>query len=348
MDTIRVGVIGFGANTRLRHAPGLLACPNVTLEAVCNRSLESAQKAAQEYNIAKVYESWQEVVEDSMIDAICIGTWPYLHCPITLAALENGKHVLTEARMAMDDDEARQMYAASQQHPELVTQIVPSPLGMRAHKVVKQYLDAGEIGELREVVVWGTNDAYAHSDTPLHWRQSGPYSGIYMLALGIIHEPLVRWIADPVRVVASTQTFTPTRHNKETGKQEPVGTPDSVQVITELPCGARGIYHMSGVIHHGPGPQIHLYGSEGTLKYVMAPDNKLYFGAASDSHMKEVNISEELAVDWRVEEEFINAIRGIEQIEFNNFAKGVRYMEFTKAVEQSALTGQAVDIQYSA
>ena len=348
MDTIRVGVIGFGANTRLRHAPGLLACPNVTLEAVCNRSLESAQKAAQEYNIAKVYESWQEVVEDSMIDAICIGTWPYLHCPITLAALENGKHVLTEARMAMDDDEARQMYAASQQHPELVTQIVPSPLGMRAHKVVKQYLDAGEIGELREVVVWGTNDAYAHSDTPLHWRQSGPYSGINMLALGIIHEPLVRWIADPVRVVASTQTFTPTRHNKETGKQEPVGTPDSVQVITELPCGARGIYHMSGVIHHGPGPQIHLYGSEGTLKYVMTPDNKLYFGAASDSHMKEVNISEELAVDWRVEEEFINAIRGIEQIEFNNFAKGVRYMEFTKAVEQSALTGQAVDIQYSA
>ena len=348
MDTIRVGVIGFGANTRLRHAPGLLACPNVTLEAVCNRSLESAQKAAQEYNIAKVYESWQKVVEDSMIDAICIGTWPYLHCPITLAALENGKHVLTEARMAMDDDEARQMYAASQQHPELVTQIVPSPLGMRAHKVVKQYLDAGEIGELREVVVWGTNDAYAHSDTPLHWRQSGPYSGINMLALGIIHEPLVRWIADPVRVVASTQTFTPTRHNKETGKQEPVGTPDSVQVITELPCGARGIYHMSGVIHHGPGPQIHLYGSEGTLKYVMAPDNKLYFGAASDSHMKEVNISEELAVDWRVEEEFINAIRGIEQIEFNNFAKGVRYMEFTKAVEQSALTGQAVDIQYSA
>ena len=90
MDTIRVGVIGFGANTRLRHAPGLLACPKVTLEAVCKRSLESAQKAAQEYNIAKVYESWQAIVEYSMIDAICIGTWPSLHCPITLAALENG------------------------------------------------------------------------------------------------------------------------------------------------------------------------------------------------------------------------------------------------------------------
>jgi len=348
MDTIRVGMIGFGANTKLRHAPGLLACSNVTLAAVCNRSIESAQAVAGEYGISKVCDSWQQVVEDPEIDAICIGTWPYMHCPITLAALENGKHVLTEARMAMDDEEARQMYAASQRHPELVTQIVPSPLGMRAHQVVKQYLAEGRIGDLREVIVLGTNDAYANSNTPLHWRQSGPYSGINMLALGIIHEPLVRWIDDPIRVLASTQTFTPTRLNQETGELESVGTPDSVQVITELPCGARGIYHMSGVIHHGPSPQIHLYGSKGSLKYIMAPDNRLYFGASGDPQLTEVKVSDELAGDWRVEEEFINAIRGAEPIEFNDFAKGVRYMEFTKAVERSALTGQAVDINYTA
>jgi len=61
-----------------------------------------------------------------------------------------------------------------------------------------------------------------------------------------------------------------------------------------------------------------------------------------------VEVPDELAGDWRVEEEFINAIRGVEEIEFNDFAKGVRYMEFTKAVERSALTGQAVDINYSA
>ena len=303
-----------------------MACPNVTLATVCNRTIESAQKAASEYNIPKVHESWQQTVEDPEIDAICIGTWPYMHCPITLAALQNGKHVLTEARMAMDDNEARQMYTASQQNPELITQIVPSPLGMRAHKVIKKYLAEGKIGELREIVVLGTNDAYADSTSPLHWRQSGPYSGINMLALGIIHEPLVRWVEDPVRVLATTQTFTPARLNEETGQQEPVGTPDSVQVITELPCGAHGIYHMSGVIHHGPGPQIHLYGSEGTLKYAMAPENKLYFGASGDPQMTEVHIPEDLVCDWRVEEEFIHAIRGTEEVEFNDFAKGVRYM----------------------
>lgn len=348
METIRVGMIGFGANTRLRHAPGLLACPNVSLDAVCNRSLQSSQQVAAEYNIAKTCERWEQVVEDPNIDAICIGTWPYMHCPITLAALEQGKHVLTEARMSMDDDEARQMYEASQRHPELVTQIVPSPLGMKAHKAVKQILADGRLGELREVIVLGTNDAYANSDTPLHWRQSGPYSGINMLALGIIHEPLVRWIEDPIRVLASTQTFTPTRLNPETGQHDPVGTPDSVQVITEFPSGARGIYHMSGVVHHGPGPEIHLYGSQGTLKYAMAPDNKLYFGTSNDNSLSEVPIPDDLAGDWRVEEEFINAIRGTEQIEFNDFAKGVRYMEFTKAVEQSAASGVAVEVNYSA
>ena len=134
------------------------------------------------------------------------------------------------------------------------------------------------------------------------------------------------------------------RHNKETGKQEPVGTPDSVQVITELPCGARGIYHMSGVIHHGPGPQIHLYGSQGTLKYMMAPDDKLYFGAASDSQMKEVTVSEDLAVSWRVEEEFINAINGVEPITRTPFDVGVHYMEFTEAVTRSWQTGQEISL----
>ena len=50
---------------------------------------------------------------DPDIDAIVIGTWPYLHCPITLAALEAGKHVLTEARMSMNAAEAHRMLAAA-------------------------------------------------------------------------------------------------------------------------------------------------------------------------------------------------------------------------------------------
>lgn len=45
---------------------------------------------------------------------------------------------------------------------------------------------------------------------------------------------------------------------------------------------------------------------------------------------------------WRVEEEFINAIRGVEAVTHTPFDIGVQYMEFTEAVTRSAQTGQAV------
>src|SRR5215510_9245555 len=100
--TIRVGLIGAGANTRLRHIPGLRAIEGVEIVAVCNRRPESTAAVAKEYGIARTYGHWEELIADRDIDAIVIGTWPYLHRPITLAALKAGKHVLTEARMSLN------------------------------------------------------------------------------------------------------------------------------------------------------------------------------------------------------------------------------------------------------
>ena len=322
MDTIRIGIVGLGGNTRLRHVPGLRACERVEIFGVCNRRPESTRRAANEFEIPKTYESWEQLVDDSEIDAVLIGTWPYLHCPITLAALDAGKHVLTEARMAMNAEEARKMLTASQANPELVTQIVPSPLGLRAGSVVEELLADGFIGDLREAVVLGTNNAAAAPDTPLHWRQSSGFSGINMLALGILHEPLIRWIPDPISVLAQTQTFTRDRPDPQSGELLEVGTPDSVQVLTQLLNGARCVYHLSGAIHFGPGMQIHLYGSEGTLKYHLAPEDKLFGGRGDEETLREIPVPSEKAGHWRVEEEFINAIRRKESVKLNDFATG--------------------------
>src|SRR6266550_7810110 len=125
--SLRIGLIGAGANTRSRHIPGLKAIEDVQIVAVCNRRPGSTAAAAREFGIAKTYEHWQDLVADPDIDAVVIGTWPYLHCPITLAALEAGKHVLTEARLSMDAAEAYQMHEAAQRHERLVAQVVPSP-----------------------------------------------------------------------------------------------------------------------------------------------------------------------------------------------------------------------------
>src|SRR5580700_8183169 len=110
---LRIGLIGAGGNMRARHVPGFRAVPDVDLVAVCNRRPESTAAAAREFGIGRTHEHWEDLVSAPDLDAVVIGTWPYLHCPITLAALAAGKHVLTEARMAMNASEAHQMHAAS-------------------------------------------------------------------------------------------------------------------------------------------------------------------------------------------------------------------------------------------
>src|SRR5947209_1794984 len=111
--TLRVGLIGAGANTRLRHIPGLQALPDVEIVAVCNRRPESTVAVAREYGIQHTYDRWQDLIAEPALDAVVIGTWPYLHCPITLAALDAGKHVLTEARLSRTAAEAHRMLAAA-------------------------------------------------------------------------------------------------------------------------------------------------------------------------------------------------------------------------------------------
>lgn len=347
---LRVGLIGAGANTRLRHIPGLRAQAEVELVAVCNRRPTSTAQAAREFNIPRTYERWQDVVADREVDAVVIGTWPYLHCPITLAALEAGKHVLTEARMALNAAEARQMLEAARRFPQLVTQIVPSPFGLKGDTVIRQLLDEGFIGSLREVQVAWLNPAFADPAAPLSWRQDAALSGYNMLALGIVHETLLRWVPAPARVMAQAHAFIPSRIDPESGVRRAVGTPDSVQVLAVLDGGARATYQCSGVAPFGQRGEIWLSGSDGVLVYDLLQD-RIYGSSrrsgrqgATTRELDAIPIPADKEGGWRVEEEFVHAIRTGAPVRFTDFETGVKYMEFTEAVARSAQTGTAIDL----
>ena len=177
-ETIKVGFIGAGANTALRHIPGLRAQEGVELVGVANRSLESSQTAADKYEIGEAYPTWLDLVEDPSIDAVCIGTWPYMHSTLTLTAMDNGKHVLCEARMAMNATEARDMLAASIANPDLITQIVPPPHLMACERFLIELIADGYIGDIVNVnarVFDGS--AFPDSDTDAHWRHIRELSG---------------------------------------------------------------------------------------------------------------------------------------------------------------------------
>ena len=347
---IRVGLIGAGANTRSRHIPGLLAQADVEIVAICNRRPESTRAVAREYNIPRMYASWEHIVADPDVDAVVIGTWPYLHCPITLAALRAGKHVLTEARLSMNAAEAHSMLKAAKQHPRLVTQVVPSPYGLPGHEVMKELIDGGYLGELREVLVYSFNAFYADPDAPLSWRQDAALSGYNMLSLGIIHETLSRWLPQPVQLQAQLHAHLATRIDPEGGVRRPVGTPDSVQIFAVLANGARATYHFSGVTPFGQMVAIHLLGTEGALCYDLLTDR--IHGASRRAGqapmpaaaMPEIAIPPAKRREWTVEADFVAAIRDGQPIQFTTFESGVAYMEFTEAVARSAETGEAVEL----
>ncbi len=337
---IRVGIVGLGRNTRERHVPGLRACEGVEITAVCNRSPESTRAAAREFSIPLTFDRWQDLVTSPQVDAVVIGTWPYLHCPITLAALDAGKHVLTEARMAMNADEARRMFEAARRQPQLVTQIVPSPYGLDADLVVKDLLSEGFMGELREVVVLGAGDQFAESDRPLHWRQRADLSGLNMLSLGILHETLIRWVPDPLAVHAQAQTFTSERPDPGSVRLRRVETPDCLHVLTQIGQRARGLYWLSAAARFAPAEQIHLYGSEGTLKYTYSSRDRLFGARRGEISLREIPIPADKTRGWHVEADFIEAICGGGNIKYTTFADGLRYMTFTEAVAESIRTGQ--------
>jgi predicted dehydrogenase len=170
-DLLRIGLIGAGANMRARHIPGLRALEQVAIVAVCNRRPQSTQAVAREYGIGRTFQHWEELVADPDLDAVVIGTWPYLHYPITVAALEAGKHVLTEARMSLNAAEAHAMLEAARRHRKLVAQIVPSPYGLKGHQVIQELLQSGYLGVLQEVEVYSRNNALGDPAVPLSWRQ---------------------------------------------------------------------------------------------------------------------------------------------------------------------------------
>ncbi|WP_435021694.1 Gfo/Idh/MocA family protein [Tundrisphaera sp. TA3] len=340
---IRIGIVGAGRVARERHLPGFLALPGVRVVAVCNQRRESSGRIAREFDIPKVHGGWESLIDDDDVDAVVIGTWPYLHCPITLAALDAGKHVLTQSRMAMNAREAQRMLDRSLECPDQATMVAPSPYGLVGDAYLKRLIADGFLGVLREVHVTGLSGELADPTTPAGWRQMTKYAGFNMLDLGELHEAALRWVPPPRRVIAAASKQIATRPDPETGDLAKVGTPDSVQVLTAYADGARGTYRVSGVAWHEDETSIVLHGSEGTLRYDFRAD-EITGAHRDDPKMKPLPIPESLKGGWTAEADFVAAARGERPVTRTTFLDGVRGMQFAEAVARSSRHQTPVDL----
>ena len=338
-DNIRVGIIGAGANTRDRHIPGLQAIEGVEIVAVCNRSQESGERVAQRFGIERACTNWQEIVHAADIDAVVIGTWPYMHRLVTVAALEADKHVMCEARMAMNASEAHCMYDALRSRPHLVAQIVPSPLSLRVDRTIQRLIRDGWLGDVLVVDIHA-GGPFIDKDNTMHWRHNMDLSGLNVMSIGIWYEAMLRWVGEATSVVAKGKTFTPMRLDEE-GRLTGVRIPDHIDIIADMACGGQAHIQVSNVTGFGEPASATIYGSEGTLRF---SEDILTGGRRGDDGLSEIEVPAHEAGGWRVEEEFISAIRGHEEITHTDFHTGVKYMEFTEAVYRSRRSGAAVDL----
>ena len=340
---LRVGLIGAGGNMKLRHIPGFRATGEVELVAVCNRTEASARRVADEFGIPRVEADAAALLAAPDVDAVCIGTWPYRHREFTVAALEAGKHVLCEARMAMDAAEGRAMLEAARAHPDLVAQLVPAPFDLASWRTVRRLLAEGALGEVREVHVTALGGGSVDPDAPLHWRERTDRSGMNVMQFGIFVEIVSRWLGPTRAVLAHGETFVRERVDAETGERAAIAVPDSLGVFAELERGGRAVYRLGTLLHAVPPATngISVYGSAGTLHW--SPDDAMTFAPLGEPPAP-LPPDPGTAGAWRVEQEFVDSIRRGAPVTLTGFDDGLHYMRVIEAAHRSRMEGRRVPL----
>ena len=167
MRKVNVGIIGCGGIANGKHMPALSRLGNVEMTAFCDILPEKAQDAADKFGVpgARVYKDYRELLaKEKDIEIIHVLTPNRSHSPITVAALDAGKHVMCEKPMSKDVEGARAMVAAAKKTGMKLT--VGYQGRCRADSLyLKQLCDAGELGDIyyaraialrrRAVPTWG-------------------------------------------------------------------------------------------------------------------------------------------------------------------------------------------------
>ena len=165
MRKLKVGVVGCGGIANAKHLPAMKRNGNFELVAFCDLLEERALKAKEEYGTedARVYTDYQELLKED-VEAVYVLTPNSSHAPISIAAMEAGKHVMCEKPMAKTYAEAKAMVETAERTGKVLT--IGYQNRYRADSVyLKSACQAGELGEIyyakahairrRAVPTWG-------------------------------------------------------------------------------------------------------------------------------------------------------------------------------------------------
>lgn len=110
LEKLRVGIIGVGRIADM-HYQGYAKNPRAEVRAICDADHALLERRVTERCVEKTYHDFEQLLEDADIDAVDVVTPHYLHAPMTIAALEAGKHVSVQKPMALTTTDADAMIA---------------------------------------------------------------------------------------------------------------------------------------------------------------------------------------------------------------------------------------------
>lgn len=338
-EPIRLGFIGAGSICEQRHLPNLAKMPGVELVAVCNRSPESSRRIREKWGFARTADDWRQVIEASDIDAVFIGTWPYLHCELSLAALAAGKHVFCQARMCKDWAEACRMVAAANAHPQQATMVCPSPFRVRWERKIQELLASERFGRLLSVTV--TSLTAANRDPyQISWRERRELSGLNILQVGIYAETLNAWCGDYESLAATTAT--PLQKLDAQGQPVGISIPQIVSITGTLRGGIPCTEFHTGLASGCERAEILLCGSAATVRVDLLTQQISLHSASSPNG----EVIDAVGDDWQVEAEFLAAVRaahrGLAWQARPNFVEAARYMRKMQAIHDAASESRLV------
>ena len=165
MKKLRVGVVGCGGIANAKHLPAMKKNGNFEIVAFCDLIEEKALKAKEEYGTedALVCTDYKEVLKQD-VEAVYVLTPNSAHAPISIAALDAGKHVMCEKPMAKTYAEAKAMVEAAERSGKILT--IGYQSRYRADSAyLKRACENGDLGEIyyakahavrrRAVPTWG-------------------------------------------------------------------------------------------------------------------------------------------------------------------------------------------------
>jgi len=165
-DRLVIAAVGAGGKGNSDIA-NFYASGKAEIAFLCDVDTRSAANTVKKFPKAKFYSDWRELLDKDHknFDAVSVSIPDHNHAIVALSAMQLGKHVYVQKPMAHDIYEARTLTEAAKKY-KVVTQMGNQGSSNDGVRQLREWYDAGEIGDVHTVYCWTDRPVWPQG---VHW-----------------------------------------------------------------------------------------------------------------------------------------------------------------------------------